>query len=116
MKLAHAFIKQVYWRVFLFINRIDPTGTMIRYEARGIGPAEESIKLELESSYKPVSTVKWKGCNGFVGYELNTSRSSCFDLFKEEYGRRGNFIIWKIWINDLDEQIKCWIGHNSSCY
>ena len=30
---------------------------MIKYEARGIGPAEESIKLELESQYKPVSVV-----------------------------------------------------------
>lgn len=28
---------------------------MLKYEARGIGPAEESIKLELESQYKPVS-------------------------------------------------------------
>lgn len=38
----------------VFTIWIDPTGTMIKYEARGIGPAEESIKLELESSYKPV--------------------------------------------------------------
>jgi 20S proteasome subunit alpha 5 len=40
------------------LYQTDPTGTMIKYEARGIGPAEESIKLELESSYKPEMALK----------------------------------------------------------
>jgi len=35
---------------------------MIKYEARGIGPAEESIKLELESSYKPVRDLILRDC------------------------------------------------------
>jgi len=30
----------------------DPTGTMIKYEAKGIGPAEESIQDMLQESYK----------------------------------------------------------------
>jgi len=40
------------------LYQTDPTGTMIKYEARGIGPAEESIKLELESSYKADMSLK----------------------------------------------------------
>lgn len=40
------------------LYQTDPTGTMIKYEARGIGPAEENIKLELESSYKPEMALK----------------------------------------------------------
>jgi len=30
----------------------DPTGTMIKYEAKGIGPAEESIQDKLKDTYK----------------------------------------------------------------
>jgi 20S proteasome subunit alpha 5 len=40
------------------LYQTDPTGTMLKYEARGIGPAEESIKLELESQYKPDMSLK----------------------------------------------------------
>jgi len=40
------------------LYQTDPTGTMLKYEARGIGPAEESIKLELESQYKPNMSLK----------------------------------------------------------
>ena len=33
-------------------KRKDPTGTMIKYDAKGIGPAEESIQDTLKESYK----------------------------------------------------------------
>jgi 20S proteasome alpha/beta subunit len=39
--------------IFVF-DSLDPTGTMIKYEARGIGPAEESIQDTLKEQYKEV--------------------------------------------------------------
>ena len=90
-KPAHAFTKLVFKWSFLCIDGwIDPTGTMIKYEARGIGPAEENIKLELESSYKPVRIFLFKtGVNNMeIGNGLEGSWKARFVLLKEEYGRR----------------------------
>ena len=37
-------------QVFL-LNKIDPTGTMIEYKAKGIGAADEGIQSILKESY-----------------------------------------------------------------
>ena len=56
MKLDHAYIIQVFCRLkeIFKIESIDPSGTMIQYEAKGIGAADEGIKSILHEQYKPV--------------------------------------------------------------
>ena len=54
-KLDHAYITLVlYLKISTKLNLIDPSGTLIQYEAKGIGAADEGIKSILHEQYKPV--------------------------------------------------------------